>query len=54
MGDNGTGKSTFLKAILGEVELKEGEIELFRKLNIGYLKQNDFDFNPSDTPYHGH
>ena len=52
MGDNGTGKSTFLKAILGEVELKEGEIELFRKLNIGYLKQNDFDFNPSDTPYH--
>lgn len=51
MGDNGTGKSTFLKAICGETSLKEGKIEFFRKLNIGYLKQNDFDFNPLDTPY---
>jgi len=51
MGDNGTGKSTFLKAIRGEVELKEGEIEFFRRLNIGYLKQNDFDFNPIETPF---
>ncbi len=51
MGDNGTGKSTFLKAILGDVKLKDGSIEFFRRLNIAYLKQNDFDFNPTHTPY---
>ncbi len=51
MGDNGTGKSTFLRAILGEVQLKEGTIETFRKLNIGYLKQNDFVFASGNNPY---
>ena len=51
MGDNGTGKSTFLKAILGELELKNGKIDFFRRLNIGYLRQNDFDFNLTQTPF---
>lgn len=51
MGDNGTGKSTFLKAILGEVALKSGTIEFFRKFKIGYLRQSDFDFGHADTPY---
>lgn len=51
MGDNGTGKSTLLKAILGEVELMSGAIEFARKFKIGYLKQSDFDFGTSLTPY---
>lgn len=51
MGDNGTGKSTFLKSIIGEKELLHGTIQEFRKMKIGYLRQNDFDFGNVQTPY---
>lgn len=42
VGKNGTGKSTLLKIITGEVELSRGEIHKTADLSIGYLKQNAF------------
>lgn len=50
VGENGTGKSTLIKAILGLVPMKKGELEYgegISKKNIGYLpqqnvSQNDF------------
>ena len=44
VGENGTGKSTILKGILGLVGLKSGEIVYepgFRKNHIGYLSQQN-------------
>lgn len=50
VGENGTGKSSLIKAILGLIPIKKGEIEYcgtISKKNIGYLpqqnlQQNDF------------
>ncbi|MCT4663335.1 MAG: ABC-F family ATP-binding cassette domain-containing protein [Tissierellales bacterium] len=39
MGDNGTGKSTLLKIIMGEMESDRGEIKLGSRVKIGYLPQ---------------
>lgn len=39
MGDNGTGKSTLLKIIMGEMESDAGQIKLGSKVKIGYLAQ---------------
>ncbi len=40
IGDNGSGKSTFIKSVLGESDLsKEGLIYLGPSVNIGYLPQ---------------
>lgn len=39
MGDNGTGKSTLLKIIMGEIESDRGEIKLGSRVKIGYLPQ---------------
>ncbi len=44
MGDNGTGKTTLLKAILENKALLGGYIRRLMPLNIGYIQQNDFDF----------
>lgn len=42
VGDNGTGKTTLLKAISGNVELDSGSIEISdrKKIAIGYLPQD--------------
>lgn len=40
IGRNGTGKSTFLKIILGEVEHDEGSIEIPTGYRIGHLAQH--------------
>lgn len=44
VGRNGTGKTTFLKALIGEIELSDGyeklEIEKTNDFKIGYIKQN--------------
>ena len=39
LGRNGTGKSTLLKIIKGIENADNGNIQLFKKLNIGYLEQ---------------
>ena len=49
IGDNGTGKSTILKLILGNEEQDEGKIKLAPNLRIGYLSQHTFENLNSET-----
>lgn len=42
VGDNGTGKSTLVKMILGELEPDAGEIRRGSNLKVGYLSQHVF------------
>lgn len=48
VGDNGTGKTTLLKAILGMVDLDQGAIEIPNRKNrtIGYLPQDLVQLEP--------
>ena len=48
VGDNGTGKTTLLKAILGMVDLDQGAIEIPNRKNrtIGYLPQDLVELEP--------
>lgn len=39
MGKNGSGKSTFIKALLGNVEICDGEIKVGSNVSIGYIPQ---------------
>ena len=54
VGENGSGKSTFLKLLLGELEPDQGTVEIFGKkigkadfkeLKIGYVPQNSISGN---------
>lgn len=47
IGNNGSGKSTIIKSILGEVIPEKGEIKLGSNIKIGYLPQN-ITFNNED------
>lgn len=49
VGDNGIGKTTLIKTILGEIPAISGEIKQLRALKIGYIKQNDYEFVSKDT-----
>ena len=40
VGANGTGKSTLLKVLMGQVKADSGELVLRRKARIGYLPQD--------------
>lgn len=53
-GENGCGKSTFLKALLGELKPLQGEVllfgqpvssKVFRRFRIGYVSQNSISKN---------
>ena len=46
-GPNGTGKSTFLKLALGQIEPSAGNIRMGRNLRIGYLDQHGEVLDPS-------
>lgn len=48
IGPNGTGKTTFLKTILGEVEPLVGQIRLGASLEIGYFAQAHEGLNPDN------
>lgn len=48
IGDNGTGKSTLLKIILGVVSIDNGTIKTPNNLKIGYLSQHEFE-NDADN-----
>ena len=45
IGANGSGKSTFLKALSGEIDISAGEIHLPRKKRIATLRQDHFAFD---------
>src|SRR5512133_575984 len=48
VGDNGTGKTTLLRAILGSVDLDSGTIEIpdRKRVTIGYLPQDLIELDP--------
>ena len=49
LGDNGTGKSTFLKALLGQIPYTQGTIKLKKNMHFSYFDQmrNDLNFKHS-------
>ncbi|MDO4940286.1 MAG: ABC-F type ribosomal protection protein [Erysipelotrichaceae bacterium] len=49
MGDNGTGKSTLLKTIIGELQPLSGYSMFGHQIEIGYFDQNLANFNSSNT-----
>lgn len=49
MGDNGTGKSTLLKSIIGEIEPLKGYKLFGHQIEVGYFDQNLANFNSNNT-----
>jgi ATP-binding cassette subfamily F protein 3 len=49
LGPNGSGKTTFLKTLLGEVEPLSGHIRLGASLRIGYFSQVHSELDPDKT-----
>lgn len=49
LGDNGTGKSTLVKMIMGELEADSGEITIGSRVKIGYFDQAQSDFRSEKT-----
>ncbi len=48
VGDNGVGKSTFLKMLMGEVAPDSGKIDIGTTVRFGYYSQAGISFNESD------
>lgn len=48
VGKNGTGKSTFLNIITGNIQPDSGTIEIGQTVRFGYYRQAGIDFNPGD------
>lgn len=48
VGKNGTGKSTLLRIINGEYELREGELSGLKNLSKGFLNQDMLSFNSDE------
>lgn len=46
VGDNGVGKSTFLKLLMGQIEPDSGQIGRGSTLKIGYYSQQGMEFKP--------
>ena len=49
VGENGTGKSTILKAVVGEVNQDQGQINLGSRVKIGYFSQEHENLNLQNT-----
>ena len=45
VGDNGTGKSTFIKMLLGEVAPDSGKFDIEETVKFGYFSQEGLKFN---------
>ena len=45
VGNNGTGKSTFIKILLGEVEPDSGTIDIGETIRFGYYSQDGLEFD---------
>ena len=57
IGANGTGKSTFLKVLSGELQPNKGEVVVSSRERLSVLNQNQEAFNDYtvvDTVLHGH
>ena len=57
IGANGSGKSTFLKILAGEIEADHGEISIGARERIAVLRQDQFAFDEHtvlDTVIMGH
>jgi ATP-binding cassette subfamily F protein 3 len=49
LGPNGSGKTTFLRTLLGETALLGGDLRLGASVKIGYLSQTQHELNPEHT-----
>ena len=49
LGNNGTGKSTFLKVLLGEIQSQKGTIKLKKNMNFSYFDQMRNDLNSNHS-----
>ena len=49
IGKNGSGKSTILKSILGELECLDGSISIGQKVDVAYFDQNLSELNEDNT-----
>ena len=47
-GKNGTGKSTFLNMVTGNLRPDSGKIEIGQTIRFGYYQQTGIEFNPGD------
>ena len=45
VGDNGTGKSTFLKVLLGQQALDSGKLDIGETVRFGYYSQEGLQFD---------
>ncbi|HZQ05586.1 MAG TPA: ATP-binding cassette domain-containing protein, partial [Anaerolineae bacterium] len=50
VGANGTGKSTLLRIIVGELEPSEGRVRLGANVRIGYMPQEQESLDAQQTP----
>ncbi len=48
IGKNGSGKSTFLNLLTGELKPDHGTIEVGETISFGYYKQDGINFNPGE------
>ncbi len=48
IGDNGTGKSTFLNLITGSLQADKGNIEIGQTIKFGYYRQEGIQFDPKE------
>jgi ATP-binding cassette subfamily F protein uup len=48
VGKNGTGKSTFLNIVTGNIQPDSGTVEIGQTIRFGYYQQSGIEFNPGD------
>ena len=48
VGKNGTGKSTFLNIVTGNLQADSGTVEIGQTIRFGYYQQTGIEFNPGD------
>ena len=48
VGKNGTGKSTFLNIVTGNLQADKGTVEIGQTIRFGYYQQTGIEFNPGD------
>ncbi|MAE51856.1 MAG: ABC transporter family protein [Micavibrio sp.] len=49
IGKNGSGKTTFLKLLIGELEADQGRVKVRKELEFSYFDQKRSDLDPTDS-----